>query len=105
MAIRETVYNGYDNSIDLILKEDGAAYTGLSAVTRMKCVDKDGDWTIDSAVDATAFDWATEEETGKVLLKFGLQSIAAGSYIGKLIVYDADHTNGIFWDYIGLVFV
>jgi len=95
MTILETVYNGRDNSVDLLLKADGAAQN-LSFVTRMVVMDKAGAWTVDSSTAPTAFDWTTGT-TGKVELSFGGQSITVGTYVCYLIVYDASHTNGINW--------
>ena len=95
MTILETVYNGRDNSVDLLLKADGTAQN-LSFVTRMRVMDKDGSWSVDSSTAPTAFDW-TAATTGKVELSFGGQSITAGTYICYLVVYDASHTNGINW--------
>lgn len=98
--ITEISYDGYDNTIDLLLKagasEDALTAQDLSAVTRMVLTD-DANIDIDSDVEDGAFDWDTGT-TGKVIIAIGDQSIADGSYEVKLIVYDPSNTNGIVWD-------
>ena len=91
----EYVYNGKDNTIDVLLKEGGDA-VDLSAVTRMVLKDLGGEWTIDYDTAPSAFDWDTGV-TGKVIIALGDQSITAGKYWVRLIVYDAVNTNGIVW--------
>lgn len=96
----ERVYNGYDNTIDLLLKADGVAQD-LSSVTRMTL--EVGDVTVDSDESGDAFDWDTGT-TGKVVLALGDQDISAGGYDdAKLTVYDTENTNGIVWGILTLL--
>jgi len=95
MADIEKVYNGRDNTIDLLLKADGSA-VDLSPVTRMKIIDKEGSFEIDSSVALTAIDWATGV-TGKVILALGDQNLVVGAYTCYLIVYDPSHDDGLNW--------
>ena len=109
--ITETVYNGYDNTIDLLLKSDSSgsmAAQDLSAVTRMvlevgTAADPDAEATVDSDTAASAFDWTTTGVTGKVVVALGDQSLTAGSYVARLIVYDATYTGGLVWGTFRLV--
>ena len=89
----EIVYNGHDNTIDLLLKADGVA-EDLSSVTRMT-LEVAGS-TIDSDVSGAAFDWATGV-TGKLILALGDEGLTAGSYRATLTVYDSTNTDGIVW--------
>ena len=96
--ITEHVYLGHDNTIDLLLKADGAA-VDLSAVTRMTLeVDST---VIDSAVSTTAFDWDTDST--KLVLALGGESITAGTYKATLTVYDPDNADGLVWGQFNLV--
>ena len=89
----ENVYDGHDNTIDLLLKADGAA-EDLSSVTRMTL--EVGSNTVDSDVSGDAFDWDTGT-TGKVILTLGAEGLTEGTYRATLTVYDADNANGIVW--------
>lgn len=108
--ITETVYSSRGNKIDLLLKSDSSgsmAAQDLSSVTRMvlqvgTSVDPDSEATVDSDVDADAFDWDTGT-TGKVILSLGDQEITAGTYLARLIVYDPTYTSGVVWDHFQLV--
>jgi len=95
----EIVYDGHDNTIDLLLKADGVAQD-LSAVTRMTL--EVSDTTIDSDVSGSAFDWDIGT-TGKIILALGAESLTAGTYIATLTVYDGDNTDGIVWGSFKLI--
>jgi len=96
--ITETVYLSRDNTIDLLLTSDGSA-VDLSSVTRM-VLNFDGT-LIDSDDYPDAFDWDLET-TGKVTFALAdalaAESVAAGVYRVRLIVYDATNDDGIVWD-------
>ena len=100
MSVREIVYLGRNNTIDLLLKADGSAQD-LSAVTRMIVKQNDGDWEIDYDDYNNAFNWNTGI-TGKVILDMAAalaaETVAAGEYIVRLIVYDPTNIDGIIWD-------
>lgn len=93
----EKVYLGNDNTLDLILKEDGVAVS-LASVTKMTLTF--GSTIIDSSVvgagSGNVFDWT--EGSGVLKLKLGAQSISTRMYSAvKLTVFDAGNTNGIVW--------
>jgi len=95
----EYSYNNRNNTIDLLLKSDGTAQD-LSAVSRMILKDVGGSWTVDHNVAPgdVAFDWSpTPAVTGKVIIALGAQSITAGKYRCRLVVYDPTNTSGIAW--------
>jgi len=94
----EIVYLGADNVIDLVLLEDGAA-VNLGGVTKMS-LDFEGT-IISSDTSPDAFDWSTGE--GKLSLALGAESIATALYNAKLMVYDAENTNGIVWGKLRIV--
>jgi hypothetical protein len=94
--IIEKVYNGRNNTIDLLLKADGAA-VDLAAVTRMQLVV--GSVTLDSSTHPAYFDWThTPAVTGKVILALSGAGLAvADRQIATLIVYAPDAPSGINW--------
>ena len=94
-ALRETLYLGRDNGIDLTLKADGVA-VDLSSVTRMILRDAGCVWEVDSATSPGAFDWSVGD--GGVDLILGDEPIPAGAYSCRLIVYDPTNTDGVVWD-------
>lgn len=99
----ETVYNGRDNTIDLLLKADGVAQD-LSTVTRMVVAEQDDAFSVDSATSPDAFDWATGT-TGVVVFAFGGEGITAGYHQCRLIVYDPTNANGVVWGSIKLTVI
>lgn len=98
--LREAVWIGKDNAIDLQLLEDGVA-KDISATTRaVLTLIKSGvtDIVIDSAVESGVFDWSTAGATGKLTMKLGgVSSLVAGTYKARLELYDAGNANGIVW--------
>jgi hypothetical protein len=109
--LTEIVYQGRDNSVDLLLLADGVA-VALDAVSRMVLADLGGAWTVDSQLQPTAFDWSTGV-TGKLVLELGgavasitgeagYAQIPAGRHAVRLIVYDVSHPNGVVWGQIWL---
>ena len=95
----EIVYDGHDNTIDLLLKANGVAYD-LTDTTRMTL--EVGDDTIDSDVSGSAFDWAPGV-TGKLILALGDESLPTGTYRATLTVYDPTNTDGIVWGTFKLI--
>jgi hypothetical protein len=100
----EFVYLGHDNSIDVILKTNGAA-VDLTPVTRItltlgaKLIDSDNG-------DADPIRWAKlGYATGEVRLFLGAQTLKVGAYQAPLIVYDASNPNGVYWGNIPLTVV
>jgi hypothetical protein len=100
----EFVYKGHDNSINLILKADGAAVS-LASVTRMtlsfaaKLIDSDNG-------DADPIRWVKAGyATGEARLFLGAETIKPGAYQAPLIVYDATNLNGVFWGNIPITVI
>lgn len=89
----ETVYLGHDNTIDLLLKVDGAV---ADIVSSTKVTVGFGSTVISSATSPNAFDW--DDGSGMLYLKLGGESIPTGSYNAVLKVYDAVNTDGIVWN-------
>lgn len=96
--LREIVYLNRDNTIDLQLKNDGNV-ANLSGTTKMELIVNGT--TISSVTSPDAFDWSAGN--GKLVLALGAENLSAGSYIAKLIVYDADNTDGIVWGYLRII--
>jgi len=118
MLTNDVVYNGYDNTIERVLWADGDV-PSLTGVTRMVLDFGDG-LTVDSSIDASAFDWTqtvTDYEASlpvvaslgivagdpKLVLSLGQSLIPAGSYNAALIVYDAANPHGIVWGRMRIV--
>ncbi len=99
LIITENVILGRDNSIDLILKENGTAI-GTSAVTRIDLLL--GKTLITSTNNSThAILWNQAGYlTGEIRIFIGQSSyeVKPGKYMAQLIVYDALSTRGIVWD-------
>jgi len=100
-VISETVYNGRDNTIDLVLINKGSILTDLSGVTRATI--KVGSDTLDSAATGGgSILWWSDSMTYRgtstdvLKIKLGAQSLATGEYTGcDVVVYDATNTNGL----------
>ena len=101
--IVERVYNGRDNTIDLILTADGEV-VDLSSVQKMVVEDKAGGFSeIDSDSAPAAFDWNTGTP-GKVVLSLGAANVPAGNYNCRIVVFDATTPDGIVWDDLTIAF-
>jgi hypothetical protein len=96
-VIIESVYNGRNNSNDLLLKADGVAVDLATTVTRMQLIV--GTKTVDSTTTPTAFDWTPAPAVaGKVILTLGAAGLTVGvRQVAELIVYDAANPLGINW--------
>ena len=101
--IKEFVFNGRDNSTDLILKSNRVPVS-LASVNRIDLV-VDGSVLVSDIVAGSGviiWDQNITEEVGKVMIKIGMllpasKRLAVGIYDFDLIVYDGDNTNGIVW--------
>ena len=100
--IVETVYNGRDNTIDLLLKDENGI-ADLSSVTRMDLV-ASGAWTVSNS-DPSSFpiQWVGTGQQGKVMLRLGDESLPVGTYTASLVVFDPSNPDGIVWGKIGLI--
>jgi N-methylhydantoinase A/oxoprolinase/acetone carboxylase beta subunit len=100
-VIAEIVYNGRDNTIDLVLINKGSVLTDLSGVTRATI--KVGDTTMDSsATGGGSILWWSDSMTYRgtstdvLKIKLGAQALTTGEYTGcDVVVYDATNTNGL----------
>jgi hypothetical protein len=99
----EIVYLGRDNTFELKLleKRPGANPEALTqdqmeAITRIDLIYSGT--TISSQTNSSAFDWSTRQTEGVVIFALGGLDIPVGSDLAvELIVYDAEHPNGILW--------
>lgn len=107
MPINEIVYNGRDNSIDLILKatNDAGQVVAVSTAgfTRIDFV-VDGSVVISEINGSSGkivWDQSVTGVLGKVIVRLGqltgADRLRVGTYDFDLIVYDAANTNGIVW--------
>ena len=87
----EIIYKGKDNPVTVELKEDGVVMD-FSAVTRMTLDLIGSGLVFDSDVTASLIDWS--QGSGKVVFNINDEAVAVGSYRGRLIAYDALHTDG-----------
>ena len=87
----ETIYKDRDNPVTSEIKEDGVAMD-FSAVTRMTLYLHGSGVTFDTDVAASLINWSIG--SGKVQFNINDESIAAGSYRGRLVAYDPTHTDG-----------
>lgn len=101
-SVTETVYLGRDNTIDLLLKADGVI-TDLTPITKVDIVDIGCSWSINSDDSTDAFDWSSGAD-GVLRLSLGAETVPAGSYRARVIIYDASNTEGIVWGEIKLTF-
>jgi hypothetical protein len=100
----EVVYNGRNNTIDLLFKADGTA-VDLDSVTKVVLVFRDPTGTeatktiTDESSTQWPIKWAVSETgtTGKMLLRLGDQSISSGLYYVDFVIYDNTNTDGIDW--------
>ena len=92
--ITETVYNGRDNINSLELRANGVAQD-ISGATRLTL--KVRDRLLDSAKDATIFDWTTSGSSGQLDIVLGHQRLKVGTCRATLTVFDATYPNGLNW--------
>ena len=96
MGLNEYLWLNHDNTINLILKEDGSAIdtSGLTKITitidsiTFKSTNQSGDpirWNQGGY------------DTGEIRIDLGDQNISEGRHKATLVVYDATNTDGIVW--------
>jgi len=95
--IVEVFYLGHDNSIDLLLKSNGAA-VDLSPVTKM-ALEIRGVTTLSTEDYPELIQWAGSLERGRVVIDLNKYSgtLPTGKFVARLIVYDPLHPHGIVW--------
>lgn len=92
----EKIYLGHDNTISMVLTEEGEAQS-LTAVTKMTLTV--GAVTV-SSLNGTSdpIKWSgTGFQTGEVRFTLGAQSLVVGVYDAPLVVYDEGHPEGTVW--------
>ena len=98
-AAIERAYPTRDNEIAFQLLADGVAIDG-AAVTRtlLRLIPEAGGITleVDSDVMPGVFDWSRGTGIVEITLR-AAPDVPAGRYTARLVVYDADHTNGLVW--------
>ena len=95
--IREVIYKGRDNSIDLQLSSDSgvADFTG---VTKIELVSSPGDLaTISSTDHPEYFDTTSGDGVLKMFLGQVENLIVGKNHQFDIILYDADNIHGINW--------
>jgi hypothetical protein len=100
--VKETVYLGRDNQIDLVLSEDGTAIADHTVVTRAVLLFGGSDTllaadpylTIDSATDPSYFDFS---DIAKLILTLGAAPIPKGRHHVRMVVYVSGAPSGVGW--------
>lgn len=96
MSIREIVYLGHNNTIDLQLTEDGVplSATRTAAITRVTMTM--GELLVDSSVHSGAIAWSG---SGEIVIDIGtLPGVATGNFLSTMVIYSADNPEGIRWE-------
>jgi hypothetical protein len=91
MILEELVYLSRDNIIELSLTVDGTPIDH-TIINRVKI--KVGSTVLDSNTAPLLFDMTN---TNRLILKLATAGITAGRYNSELVIYDATHSNGLFW--------
>lgn len=96
MGLVERVWLNHDNTINLVLKEDGTAIdtSGLTKITvtlggiTFRSTNQSGDpirWNQGGY------------ETGEIRIDLGGQNLSVGRHKATIVVYDATNIDGIVW--------
>lgn len=99
--MKELVFEGRDNSIDLLLKastrlDPTLQVVDLSVVTRMVLEREDG-FAVDSDKESAIFDWSTLASDGIVIIQLGHLNLKNTKDKWRLVVYDATNPKGVVW--------
>ena len=97
MILEEIVYLNLGNTIDLKLIVD-KQLIDHTVINRVKL--KVGATTLDSNTTPLLFDMTN---TDKLILKLAGAGLTAGRYNAELVVYDATHSNGLFWSELVII--
>jgi hypothetical protein len=89
--IKETVYKGRDNTIELVLSVDGKPINH-NYITRAQIVMVAA--VLDSAVSPVLFDLTNVD---RLVMELGGSELIAGHHAATLIVYDSGDPNGLVW--------
>jgi len=96
MGLNEYVWLGHDNTVNLILKEDGSAVdtSGLTKIT--VTLDEITFKSTNQASDLIRWNQGGYD-TGEIRLALGDQNLSVGRHKATIVVYDATNTDGIVW--------
>jgi hypothetical protein len=99
--MKEIVFEGRDNSVDLLLKsatryDPELKVTDLTDITRMVLEREDG-FAVDSEQESNIFDWATLATSGIVVIQLGHINLKNTEDKWRLVVFDATNDKGIVW--------
>ena len=89
----ESVYNGRDNTIDLLCTDTGESITHSSITRIVISLNDDPSTIIDSSINADAFEW----DNGKVVLSLGHLGLPVGAWDAEFVLYDEVNTSGVVW--------
>ena len=96
MGLVERVWLQHDNTINLVLKEDGSAIdtSGLTKITTTL-----GGITFKSTNQAgDLIRWnQVGYETGEIRINLGDQNLSVGRHKATIVVYNASNPDGIVW--------
>jgi hypothetical protein len=95
----ETVYLGRDNPLEIALEQAGQSINHTT-LTRLVLTQRGGAVMLDSddTPEAVSFD-----SSDRVVIKAGALPLPVGRHWVSLIVYDAEHQEGIYWQDMTLV--
>jgi len=96
MYLKETIFLGYDNPIDLRLTVAGQPIDHTT-ITRAKLV-LDATHIIDSVGHAALFTFTDPTKLTMRLGTLGAGVIPVGSYTANVIIYTAAQPNGVVWE-------
>ena len=94
----EIVYINRDNDFSFDVYKNGTEAIDGTAITKtaliLKSYDESYSLTIDSDSNPTMFSWSNNTVT----ISVGTHpSLVKGEYVGRLVLYDSNNTNGIVW--------
>lgn len=93
----EHVYNGHDNTVDLQLTEKGVPYPHMDAVTGIKLTVAGVTFSsTNQPGDPILWDGVDFKEA-EIRIYLGDGALPVGSHGAWIVLYDADHPNGLVW--------
>lgn len=95
MGITQHHWIGHDNTIDLILMEDGAAVDTSSFTQVLLTLDAQNITSTNQVGDPVL--WDAGYATGEIRIDLSGETVNAGKHECAIVVTDASNTNGIVW--------
>ena len=96
MAITEHHWIGHDNTIDLILKEDGTAVDTSSFTQILLTLDSQNITSTNQVGDPVL--WGGDGyATGEIRIDLNGETVNAGKHQCAIVITDAANANGIVW--------